>query len=299
MNLTRVGLFIDGGYLITVSNYYAYAHHRRTRLAIQGIMDFACEFVADKLSVPPSLCQVATAHYYRGRLAAPIAAQRDVTEKERAFDDLLSKLGIHSHYLPLVHDAEKGIDVWFALDVFDMAIRKDYDVAVLITADGDFVPLIHKLNSQGMPSVLMTWELGEHSDKMGNIQASNVSRALIEKATYSVSMHKIIDDPDNEYSHKADSLFVPRSYQPDNECDRNVPVVMPKQSGSETEELYRGVIGSLYPSFGFLQRLGTDESIFFHSSEPNFMNLRIGDVVEFTLGHNTQGPCARKIRILS
>lgn len=293
MSLTRVGIFIDGGYLVTVSNYYAYNHPRGARIALQGIMDFACTFVADRMATRRELCQVAAAHYYRGRLAASVAAQRDVVEKERFFDDMLSKLGITPHYLPLVRDAEKGIDVWFALDVYDMAIRDAYDIAVLITGDGDFVPLIQKLNERGVPSIVMAWEINDHTDWLGNTQGCQVSRVLAEKATFYTPMHRVIDDPEHVYAGLADTLFVPKNGEMPAPTKRTLDPVMATGDGRLT-----GAIYSLHPTYGFIAPDDGGDNIFFHASESHFENLRNGDRVEFSMGSNTQGICARKIRVI-
>lgn len=292
MSLTRVGVFIDGGYLVTVSNYYAYNHHRGARIALQGLMDFACTFVADRMGTPRELCQVATSHYYRGRLSASVAAHRDVVEKERYFEDMLVKLGITPHYLPLVRDAEKGIDVWFALDVFDMAIKNAYDVAVLITGDGDFVPLVQKLNERGVPSVVMAWEIGDHTDWLGNTQSCMTSRVLSDKATFFVPMHKVIEDEDDKYAALADSLFVART--------EGYTVLRKPVASDPVDTLgagrFIGTIYSLHTAFGFITPASGEDNVFFHASDANFENLRIGDRVEYSLGSNLQGACARKVR---
>ena len=294
MSLTRVGIFIDGGYLITASSYYAYNHQRGARLALQGLMDFACAFVADQMQTRRELCQVAAAHYYRGRLSASVAAHREVVEKERYFDDMLSKLGITPHYLPLVRDAEKGIDVWFALDVFDMAIRNSYDVAVLITGDGDFVPLLQKLNERGVPSVVMAWDIDDHTDWVGNTQSCQTSRVLSEKATFFVPMHRIIEDPKHPYADFADSLFVTRTSDSTNGSKKFL--VSEAAVDAVGTGRFIGTVYSLHNAFGFLVPSDGGDNIFFHSSDANFENLRVGDKVEYSLGSNVQGPCARKVR---
>jgi cold shock CspA family protein/uncharacterized LabA/DUF88 family protein len=291
MSLTRIGIFIDGGFLITVSNYYAYNHHRGSRIALQGILDFSCAYVADRMDTRRELCQVAAAHYYRGRLAASVAAQRDVVEKERFFDDMLSKLGITPHYLPLVRDAEKGVDVWFALDVYDMAIRGAYDVAVLLTGDGDFVPLVQKLNEQGVPSVVMGWDLGEHVDWLGNRQSCLVSRSLAEKATFFIAMNKVIDEASHEYAGFADSLFVQKSGE-----GHALPRMHAREEEPTSKERHTGVIYSLHANYGFITPDDGGENVFFHASDSHFENLRNGDRVEYSLGSNVQGVCARRIR---
>jgi hypothetical protein len=77
------------------------------------------------------------------------AEERDILFQERVFEDVLMYEGVTTHYLPKGRDGEKGIDVWLALEAFEMAIYKRFDVLVLIAGDGDFVPLARKLNTLG------------------------------------------------------------------------------------------------------------------------------------------------------
>jgi hypothetical protein len=60
------------------------------------------------------------------------AEQRGVLLRERAFDDVLVREGVVTHYLPLGPEGEKGIDVWLALEAYELAIYKRFDVSVLV-----------------------------------------------------------------------------------------------------------------------------------------------------------------------
>ena len=53
-------------------------------------------------------CQIVDAHYFRGRLRAADADDRDLLFRERVFDDVLMREGVTTHYLPLSRDGEKG-----------------------------------------------------------------------------------------------------------------------------------------------------------------------------------------------
>jgi uncharacterized LabA/DUF88 family protein len=45
---------------------------------------------------------------------------------------------------------EKGIDVALAVDALQVGLGGTIDIAVLVTGDGDFVPLVRALNKQGV-----------------------------------------------------------------------------------------------------------------------------------------------------
>ena len=72
-----------------------------------------------------------------------------------------------THYLPITAGGEKGIDVWLALEAFELAVHKRFDVVALIAGDGDFVPLLRKLNTMGTRVMLLGWDF-KYVDQNGN-----------------------------------------------------------------------------------------------------------------------------------
>src|SRR5262245_53589537 len=110
--LTRIGVFYDGSFFSHVSNYYQYHHDRRSRISVSGLHDFIRDEVAKCEHSDARYCQIVDAHYFRGRLSASEADNRDMLYRERVFDDVLVREGVTTHYLPLGPQGEKGIDVW-------------------------------------------------------------------------------------------------------------------------------------------------------------------------------------------
>src|SRR4051794_21769804 len=160
--LTRIGVFYDGNFFFHVSNYYAYHHPRRARISVSGLHEFICKRVAEEEGSDVRYCQIVDAHYFRGRYKAQDAQEYHL-RNDRIFDDVLIREGVVAHYLPLVQNieggfGEKGIDIWFALESYELAIYKRFDVSVLITGDGDFLPLVRKLNTLGTRVMLLAWE---------------------------------------------------------------------------------------------------------------------------------------------
>jgi len=78
---------------------------------------------------------------------------------------------------------EKGVDVKIAMDMLDMAVKKIYDVAVLVSGDGDFSNAIRAVKELGLsvenayfsrdPSGRTghSWELMQVCDKFINLSA--------------------------------------------------------------------------------------------------------------------------------
>lgn len=64
---------------------------------------------------------------------------------ERKFEDSLIENNVIFHYKHLremqkdgdITVVEKGIDVWFALEVYELSVFREFDYVVLITGDVD------------------------------------------------------------------------------------------------------------------------------------------------------------------
>jgi uncharacterized LabA/DUF88 family protein len=153
--LTRIGVFYDGNYFSHISNYYHYHHERKARISVSGLHEFIRYQVANSEASDAKYCQIVDAHYFRGRPRAQDAEQRGVLLRERIFDDVLVREGIVTHYLPIGPTGEKGVDVWLALEAYELAIYKRFDVSVLIACDGDFLPLVRKTEYVGYSSYVV------------------------------------------------------------------------------------------------------------------------------------------------
>ena len=164
--LTRIGVFYDGNYFYHVSNFYCYGHARKSRLSIPGIHEFIKRFVSCQENISPAFCQIVDCHYFRGRLPAMEANERQILLNERIFDDILMREGIVTHYLPITKSGEKGVDVSLALEALELTLFKKFNIVVLIASDGDYIPLVRKLNSLGTRVMVLGWDF-EYTDENG------------------------------------------------------------------------------------------------------------------------------------
>src|SRR5688572_5681614 len=181
--LTRIGIFYDGNFFHVVSNYYAYNHARKARISISGLHDFIRQRVAHEEHVDARLCQVVDVHYFRGRFSADEADAAGKLYSERLFDDVLVREGVTTHYLPMGFSrTEKGIDVWFALEAYELAIYKRFDVCVLVAGDSDYVPLVRKLNTLGTRVMVVGWDF-EYRDRADRTQTTKTSQAPLSEVT--------------------------------------------------------------------------------------------------------------------
>ncbi len=295
--LTRIGVFYDGNFFSHVSNYYLDHHQRRARINITGLHDFIRNQVATFEGIDERYCQIVDAHYFRGRFAAREAQNRNQLYGERLFDDVLVREGVTTHYLPISADKETGIDVWFALEAFEQAIYKRFNVCVLIACDGDYVPLARKLNTVGARVMVLGWDF-KYVDDQGEERETRTSQWLLGEVTYPVLMSNIIEDRTRRNDPLINALFVPRKDSgPGGPALSEYPA--PASVGS-----FEGTIQALKEGYGFIASSdpahGGQTFFFFHAEVLNadFNDLKPGDRVRFQLGTNPRGPCAVQVSII-
>jgi cold shock CspA family protein len=295
--LTRIGIFYDGNFFFHVSNYYHYHHERRARISIGGLHAFVRQQVADCEGADPRYCQIVDAHYFRGRLRAADAEDRDLLYKERVFDDVLVREGVTTHYLPLSREGEKGIDVWLALEAYETAIHKRFDVSVLVVCDGDFLPLVRKLNTLGTRVMVLGWDF-LYVDPNGVERETRTAQVLLDEVTYPIMMHRIIEDRARFKDPLVNGLFVPRK-----EFNFGPSVARPAASASTPAAgVAGGWIQTLKNGYGFIvPDQGGPNMFFFHEDVigADFLDLKAGDRVQYTLGQNDRGACAKEVRRLA
>jgi len=299
--LTRIGVFYDGNYFLHVSNYYAYHHERRSRISIAGLHEFVRYRIAEEENKDVHLCQIVDAHYFRGRLSAQEAsAEGNRLYYDRLFDDILMMEGVTTHYLPVRtvqgYRQERGIDVWMALEAFELALHKQFDLVVLIASDSDFVPLVRKLHTLGVKVMLLGWDY-EFFDEEGRRRSTVTSQSLLEEVTYPVPMHNFIEDDDQDGVFLVNQLFVERKKNLTG-ADTPIPVT---DIEVEEGEVKTSTIFSMKDGYGFISFPQTN-NLFFHFSflvDTDFNDLREGDAVEFTISKNERGdPIGKNVKLL-
>ncbi len=282
--LKRIGVFYDGNYFLHVSNYYNYFHSRQKRLNIAGLHKFIRNLVAKEEDVSVQFSQVIEAHYFRGRISAQEASQRgNQLYNDRVFDDILMSEGVVTHYLPIRNRSgkkeEKGIDVWLALEAFEQAFYKRFNVVVLITSDGDYVPLIRKLNSLGTKVMVLSWDF-EYTDDMGRDVVTRTSQDLIQEVTYPIAMHELINNGLKANNPLVNNLFdLPEYSQP-----KRVT------SFDKDTEQHQGKAMNMNNGYGFIQY--PPNNLFFHYQDVmdgDFNDIYNDDLLEFTIETNERG----------
>lgn len=215
MEILKIGVFYDGNYFLHVSNYYSYYSEVRRRLSLPGFHKFLCHAVAQAEGVSDESCRVVTSHYFRGRLSALDASHRcRQLYNDRVFDDVLMSVGIETHYLPLRtrmgRKEEKGIDVWLALEAYERSLHYKLDVVVLVSSDGEYVPLIRKLSTLGVRVMVLNWEF-DYSDESGRQVSTRSSSDLLSEVSYALDVDNLINEGLQANDPIVEGLFMPET----------------------------------------------------------------------------------------
>ena len=171
-----IGLFIDGGYYAKIDDKLY--ETSGMRLDVTKLIHFIRAMVAEQCGTEKPYSQVTESHYFRGRFRASEANAKKILFSERRFEDSLIENDVIFHYKHLReidgNIIEKGIDVWYALEAYELATIRKFDYVVLISGDADHEMLIRKLKALRIDVILLTADFGE---------TSATSRLLREEAT--------------------------------------------------------------------------------------------------------------------
>lgn len=181
--ITSLGLSIDGGYYCKINDgLYKVGY----RLNLAKLSRYIRECIADKFGLDASQCLITESHFFRGRFWMAEAKKKNRLEGDRAFEDTLIENDVVFHYKHIAEMEngsikEKGIDVWFALETYELAVYRDFDFVVLITGDADHEMLARKIKALKKQVVLLTWDVDRQA----------TSPALKEEVTMHIDLDEI------------------------------------------------------------------------------------------------------------
>lgn len=333
--ILKIAVIYDGGYLNKISDYYKVSHPRKRNIDLDGLQRFIKERVASLESIDKKYCRIIDAHYFRGRYTAEIAQKRERLYSDRVFEDMLVRVGIQAHYLPVKYtvqkgDHEKGIDVWFALETYELAVLKGFDIVVLVTGDGDHISLVQKLHGRGIKTLVLAWNVNH--DFEGIVHGTHASQELMEEATYILRMDEVIGDLPESTDNSVNEIF--GYYAPSTVTKPLVnwsggsldkapktsnhypsPAAIPSTNSSHTPnasndiiDMKAGIFEGYFEKikeeegYGFLRcpQINKHRGIFFvHSDITNmeFNEIDVGDRAKFKVGTTQRGERAIEIEV--
>ena len=184
MKLNSIGLFIDGGYYMKINEGLAKAGAGKVNL--YNLIGYIQLAIAKRYNLDPTSCFVTESHFYQGRFRADDTSDAELYD-DRDFEDRLIYNDVVFHYkhIGVLEGGgyrEKGIDVWYALETYELALFRDFDFVVLITGDADHEMLARKIKALKKQVVLLTWNFAT---------PDSTSPALKEECTFHIDLAQL------------------------------------------------------------------------------------------------------------
>lgn len=189
-SLCRIGVFYDGSYF-TYAQLHFYAERNLGWLSFPPIHGVLENFIREKEQGYFNY-RVVYAGWYQGLFTSTASTdhQRRI-DRNRHID--LMHAGIEAKYMPMYQgQGEKGIDIAMAIDTLQVGLEGKIDVAILITGDGDFVPLVRALMKQGIRVGTCYFEYESPKHK------SYASERLLNASNYTLNITTLEKERKNE-----------------------------------------------------------------------------------------------------
>lgn len=197
-SICRIGMFYDGSFFAHAQRYF-YHERKMGWLRHQPLHTFLEHFVSTKEQGFASY-KVVYAAWHQGLFTSKDATEDHLRFDRNLYHDLLHA-GVEPKYLPMSQtQGEKGVDVALAVDALQTGLDEKIDVAVLVTGDADFVPLVRALNKQGIRVLAAYFDF---TDKAG--RKCFINERLLNCCNYSVDISGL--DKDREFKSLFKSLF--------------------------------------------------------------------------------------------
>ena len=196
--ICRIGVFYDGSFFAYARRYY-YQERDLGWLRYLPFHAFIEAFIAQKEQGYASY-RVVYAAWHQGLFTSKKATPEQLRFDRNQHHDLMHA-GVEPRYLPMSQtQGEKGIDVALAVDALQVGLDGKIDIAVLVTGDGDFVPLVRALNKQGVRVLGVYFEFQTKEGKK-----SFINERLRAVVNYAVDINAL--ENDKEYKQVFKSLF--------------------------------------------------------------------------------------------
>ena len=196
--ICRIGVFYDGSFVSYAQNYF-YHEKKFGWLQFRELQQIIEKYISLKEQGFASY-KVVYASWHQGLFTTKSASEEQLKRDRNHYHDLMHA-GIEPKYLPMSNKpGEKGVDVALAVDALQTGLDQKIDIAVLVTGDGDFVPLVRALNKQGVRALAAYFEF---QDKDG--KKSFINERLLAAVNYAVDINAL--ETDKDYKQDFRSLF--------------------------------------------------------------------------------------------
>jgi uncharacterized LabA/DUF88 family protein len=192
-NFLRIGVFYDGTFFSKAQNYFW--GKKYGWLSIREFHKLLENFIRTKEQGHNSYKVVYSA-WFQGVHKENEAEESKLRLDRRRQLDLLHA-GVEPKNVPMSEtQGEKGIDVYMAVETLQVGLDDKIDMAVLVTGDGDFVPLVRALMKNGIRVLVAYFEYEEANTNNKGF----ANERLISAANHSININSL----ENDREFKAD-----------------------------------------------------------------------------------------------
>src|SRR5258706_81509 len=155
INFLRIGVFYDGTYFSKAQNYFW--GQKKGWLSFQEFHRLLEKCTSTK-EQGHSAYRVVYSAWFQGLHKENLAPEDKLRLDRKRHQDLLHA-GIEPKNVPMSEtQGEKGVDVYMAVETLQVGLDDKIDIAILVTGDGDFVPLVRALMKNGVKVVIAYFE---------------------------------------------------------------------------------------------------------------------------------------------
>ena len=196
-SLCRIGVFYDGSYF-SYAQMHFYADRKLGWMVFTPFHILIENFLREK-EQGYSNYRVVYAGWFQGLFhSGQSTDQQRRLDRNRHID--LMHAGIDPKYVPMSQaQGEKGVDISLALDALQVGLEDKIDIAVLVTGDGDFVPLARALMKNGVRVASVYFQYETDKNK------SFINERLLNVSNYSLNVNEL--EKDRKYQGMFRALF--------------------------------------------------------------------------------------------
>lgn len=192
--MTRVAVYYDLYYFTQV---YKYMRDNRTgspSFSVSCFNELLMDEAARRRKIPKGLLNMVSCWGFCGSFDAHrlVCTDTDMSTLIREFDD--ERYQVHYEPYQKVENryVEKGVDVALTCSVYQH--KSEFDMLILVTNDGDFVPLVKDMKDLGKEVVIPQWSYN-WMERIGTTMKPRMispSVRLRQSATTSLDMMKVL-----------------------------------------------------------------------------------------------------------
>ncbi|OQY97707.1 MAG: NYN domain-containing protein [Chloroflexi bacterium UTCFX4] len=189
-SLCRIGVFYDGSYFSYAQAHFYY--DRKLGWMVFPPFHIMIENFLREKEQGYSNYRVVYAGWFQGLFHSNQSSdQQRRLDRNRHID--LMHAGIDPKYVPMSQaQGEKGVDISLALDALQVGLDDKIDIAVLVTGDGDFVPLARALMKNGVRVATVYFEYETEKDK------AFANERLLSVSNYVLNVNELEKDRKNQ-----------------------------------------------------------------------------------------------------